>query len=228
MIDSLLIFPLGESALTIDFGNEISVDLNDKAITLAEWFQANPFPGFIEAVPAYSSIAIFFDLVTVRKHFPEFDTAFEAVRSLALASIGTAHADRHQSRRHVEIPVDFGSDAALDMDVLIQHSGLTKSEVIEIFTSATYRVFMLGFLPGFAYMGEVDERIAIPRRPSPRLKVPKGSVAIAGRQTGVYPLESPGGWQIVGRTELDLFTPHANDLCLLRAGDLVTFRPASP
>jgi len=95
--------------------------------------------------------------------------------------------------------------------------------LIDLFTSATYRVYMLGFLPGFAYMGEVDERIAAPRRDSPRLKVPKGSVGIAGKQTGIYPLESPGGWQIIGRSKVEMFSPNADEPCFLRAGDEVRF-----
>jgi len=104
-------------------------------------------------------------------------------------------------------------------------AGLSADAVVDLFTGTSYRVYMIGFLPGFAYMGEVDERIAVPRRSSPRLKVPKGSVGIAGRQTGIYPLESPGGWQIIGRTEVELFTPDDHSPCLLRPGDNVRFVP---
>ncbi|MEP6902413.1 MAG: carboxyltransferase domain-containing protein [Actinomycetota bacterium] len=97
------------------------------------------------------------------------------------------------------------------------------NQVVEFFTATTYRVFMLGFLPAFAYMGEVDTHIATPRKLSPRFNVPKGSVGIAGQQTGIYPLESPGGWQIIGKTEFELFTPYAENPCALQAGDLVNF-----
>jgi inhibitor of KinA len=102
---------------------------------------------------------------------------------------------------------------------------LQTSEVVEIFTATTYRVYMLGFLPGFAYMGEVDARIATPRRSSPRTKTPKGSVGIAGKQTGIYPLESPGGWQIIGATDVELFTPESESQTFLQAGDTVKFYP---
>lgn len=207
MADTPKIFPLGESALTIDFGNAISVDLNDKAIAAAGWFQNERFPGFIEAVPAYSSVVVYFDLIEVRRHFSQYRTAFEAVLTIAQRSLNSLRHKTESDKRIVDIPVDFGNSSALDLDVISDQSGLPKHEVLDIFTATTYRVFMLGFLPGFAYMGEVDERIAIPRRDTPRLRVPKGSVGIAGRQTGVYPLESPGGWQIIGRTNAELFTP---------------------
>jgi inhibitor of KinA len=109
------------------------------------------------------------------------------------------------------------------LDFVCAERNLTREKVVEIFLEKTYRVFMLGFLPGFSYMGEVDERIAAPRKSAPRLKVPRGSVGIAGRQTGVYPFESPGGWQIIGKTAIELFTPDAEIPTVLRAGDLVKF-----
>ena len=218
------IFPLGDGAVTVDFGDLISLEVNQKAISLAAYFSQNTFPGFIESVPAYASVSIFFDVLSVRKNFPDFPTAFDAVRSFVHDALDRAStlASSIQPRR-VEIPVSFDDDDALDIDFLMKNSGLARTELIDVFTSATYRVYMLGFLPGFAYMGEVDERIAAPRRDSPRLKVPKGSVGIAGKQTGIYPLESPGGWQIIGRSKVEMFSPHAAEPCLLRAGDEVRF-----
>ena len=221
MPDLPKIFPLGDSAVTVDFGNVISVDLNKRVISLAEHLTSNPFPGFVEAVPAYSSLAIFYDLLETRSAFPDQETAFDAVRSV----ISAIDVDQVSSTddRLVEIPVDFRPDAALDLEDLADRAGLSTKDVVEIFSNTLYRVYMLGFLPGFAYMGEVDERIAAPRRQSPRLKVPKGSVGIAGLQTGIYPLESPGGWQIIGRTDIELFTPDAESPCLLSPGDTVRF-----
>ncbi len=223
MTDAPKIFPLGDRALTIDFGNEISIDSNEKAIALCAHIESLRFPGFIEAVPAYSSAAIFFDLPEVCRMFPEYDTAFEAVSSVvrsALLQISTAPSI--VGRRH-EIAADFGPDAALDLPSILERTGMSRDKFIEIFTSETYRVYMLGFLPGFAYMGEIDKRISAPRKDSPRLKVPKGSVGIAGRQTGIYPFESPGGWQIVGRTNVEVFTPDGENLSLMSAGDTVQF-----
>ncbi len=219
------IFPLGDAALTIDFGNEISIKSNDKAIALCGYFENRKFPGFIEAVPAYSSAAIFYDTRDVHRTFPTFATAFAAVSDLVRSALLTIPTAPQISGRRLEVPVDFGTDTALDLPFILETKAIRREEFIEIFTSRTYRVYMLGFLPGFAYMGEVDERIAVPRKQSPRLKVPKGSIGIAGRQTGIYPLESPGGWQIIGRTNAEMFTPDGEDLCWMNAGDKVKFVP---
>jgi inhibitor of KinA len=222
--DGYRIFPLGDSALTVEFGTSISIDLNERAIALAEHFQRDPFAGFIEAVPAYASTTLFYDIVAVRSAFPEFPVAFDAVASLVLA--GSNRPKVKQMPRKIDIPVDFGPDAALDLNFVAKSHGLSPDEVVDIFTSVTYRVFMLGFLPGFAYMAEVHERIATPRKETPRLSVPRGSVGIAGRQTGIYSLDSPGGWQVIGRTNLTLFQPNSKDPSYLRPGDQVRFVPA--
>jgi inhibitor of KinA len=177
------IFPLGDGALTIDFGNEISVALNDEVLRLDASLARQNFPGFIETVPAYSSLTVFYDVFTVRKNFPEFATAHEAVKNFVEAARQSAVEIERNEPRLMEIPVCFDAESAPDLDFVARHNGLTKEETIEIFLAGTYRVFMLGFLPGFAYMGEIDERIAAPRRASPRLKTPKGSVGIACRQT---------------------------------------------
>jgi KipI family sensor histidine kinase inhibitor len=123
----------------------------------------------------------------------------------------------------IEIPVSFTGGNAPDLADIAKSASMTVEKVVELFTSRTYRVFMLGFLPGFAYMGEVGERIAVPRHKTPRQKVAKGSVGIAGRQTGIYSLESPGGWRIIGRTDTELFSPDNDPPCFLRPGDSVRF-----
>lgn len=221
--ESIRIFPLGDSALTVEFGNTISVDLNKRAIALADHFQQNPFPGFIESVPAYASTTIFYDLLKVQNEFVGSRTAFEAIKNLTAEALNNLRSLQTESERIIEIPVHFDPDAALDLENVAEQHNLTREDVISIFTMTTYRVFMLGFLPGFTYMAEVDERIATPRHETPRTLVPKGSVGIAGRQTGIYSLDSPGGWQIIGRTDTELFTPYERDLCLLQPGDSVRF-----
>jgi inhibitor of KinA len=223
MADSPKIFPLGDNCATIDFGNEISVELNAKAIVLASHLGKHPFPGFIEAVPAYSSVAVFYRLIEVRRNFPEYDSAFDAVTSVVRNAHTQPHANEETMLRVIEIPVDFSDGAALDLNVVAEFAGITPGEVIERFIAKRYRVYMLGFLPGFAYMGEVDETIAAPRKDSPRTKVPKGSVGIASGQTGIYPLESPGGWQIIGRTNAEMFSADRDPPCLLSPGDEVRF-----
>jgi inhibitor of KinA len=221
------IFPLGENAVTVEFGDEISERLNNAATSLAAYFETHRFPGYVEAVPAIASATIFYDLHDVRRSFPQHMTAFEAVKKVVENAAEGLPEAPSENNRTVEIPVSFGDENALDLQLIAEAAGLDKQKVIEVFLSSTYRVYMLGFLPGFPYMGIVDERIAVPRRSSPRLAVPKGSVGIAGRQTGIYPSESPGGWQIIGKTELELFTPDETSPCLFHPGDTVRFIDAA-
>lgn len=224
--NTIRIFPLGDSALTVEFGQWISPDLNRVAIALSTYLDKNPFPGYVESVPAYASTTIFYDLITVRRQFSDSETAFASVRRHLLNVLPSVSDHLDDSGRNCDIPVHFDKDSALDLDYLAEASGLSAKEVIEIFTASTYRVFMLGFLPGFTYMGEVDPRIATPRRTSPRLEVPKGSVGIAGNQTGIYSLKSPGGWQIIGRTDIEMFRPTSHEPTFLQPGDMVRFVPA--
>ncbi len=219
-------FPLGDAALTVEFGNVISEALNQRAVSLSQAIEDADLPWLIESAPAYASTTVFYDPSIVKRQFSDSETAFESVRKI-ISEIAqkqnncepVASGDGH----YIAIPVDFGADAALDLGFIAENAGLTLSDVIDIFTSTEYRVYMLGFLPGFAYLGEVDERIAMPRRSTPRTSVPKGSVGIAGKQTGLYPLCSPGGWQIIGRTDAELFTPFGSELTLLKPGGMVRF-----
>lgn len=219
------IFSLGDNAVTAEFGNEISERLNSAAISLARYFNEEPFPGLIEAVPAMASTTLFFDPAQVRGASGSFETAFGAVEEHIRAAAAIVPDRQDTAVREIEIPVSFSTDNALDLESVASHASLSPADVVEIFTSRSYRVFMLGFLPGFAYMGEVDERIAAPRLATPRTAVPKGSVGIAGRQTGIYPSASPGGWQIIGRTDIELITPGCFQPCLFSPGDLVRFVP---
>jgi inhibitor of KinA len=223
MNDKVKIFPLGAGALTIELGSEISESLNRRAIKLSAYFEQNKFEGFVETVPAYASISVFYNVSAVRKNFPRFATAFEAVKNLAENALQNLEEIAESEPRLIEIPVCFDTKFAPDLDFVAETANLNPQDVIDIFTAKTYRVFMLGFLPGFAYMGEVDARIAAPRRATPRLEVPRGSVGIAGAQTGIYSLASPGGWQIIGKTEMELFTPEHETPTFLQAGDSVKF-----
>lgn len=217
------VFSLGEGAVVVDWGSIISPEINSRVTVAADRLMADPFPGFKEVVPAYSSLGIFFDPLVVQAHFPgkaTGDAVAEMIRPMLAEDHSTALASV-ESRLH-RIPVVYdGPDLA---DVASLHQ-LTVSEVVDIHSAMEYRVYMMGFLPGFAYLGTVDTRIATPRKSSPRKKVPAGSVGIAGDQTGIYPLESPGGWQLIGRTDTQLFLPVADPPCLLRPGDRVQFFP---
>ena len=218
------IFPLGEEAITVEFSCQMSLQSNDKAIQLAALIEREPFPGFIECVPAYASVTVFFDLAAVRFALPKSETAFDAVAKIvndAVKNIGSPKTAK--SHRLIEISVSFATEDAPDLTDAAAEAVLSRQDFIDIFLSQTYRVYMLGFLPGFAYMGELDERIACPRLQTPRQKVPRGSVGIAGRQTGIYPLESPGGWRLIGRSDAKIFNPSGDPMCCFTAGDEVRF-----
>ena len=221
------IHSLGENALTVDFGNVISIENNVKVTRLFEYFEREKFAGIRELFPAYSSLTVFYDVVHLRKLYPHFATAFDVVANVVANFVENAVTENFESQnnspRTHEIPVNFDEEFAPDLAFVAEINDLSPPEVIEIFTGETYRVFMLGFLPGFAYLGEISERIAAPRKDSPRLKVPAGSVAVAGRQTGIYPFDSPGGWQIIGKTDVIMFDPAANPPAFFQAGDFVKF-----
>jgi KipI family sensor histidine kinase inhibitor len=208
------IFPLGDSAATIEFGNAISADLNGRSIALAQNLSEAPFAGMIETAPAYASATVFYD-----NQLTQFETV---KRELEKRSELIAFAESGESML-IEIPILISDETAPDLARVAEFAALSIDETLELFLSGTYRVYMLGFLPGFAYMGEVDNRIACPRLETPRTKVPRGSVGIAGKQTGIYPLESPGGWNIIGRTEVRMFDPDSDTPCIVKPGDEVRF-----
>ena len=214
------IVPLGESAVVVEFGREISPELNDKAIALARELHANPFPGFREAIPCYASVGVYFEPLASRSGG---QTGFEQVCSEIEQRIEQLSVTSIAPSRLIEVPVDLSDAAGPDLPEMCETLHLSKSEFANAFFGREYRVYMLGFLPGFAYMGELDPAIGFPRLPTPRLRVPKGSVGIAGRQTGIYPAESPGGWRIIGRTELELFDASRDEPSLFRPGDRVRF-----
>ena len=176
-------FSIGENALTIDFGNVISTDLNDRVLQLAAFIEQNNFVGFIELVPAYSALTIFYDLKTVRKKFKQFPTAFSAIQNFVEASLKNLPKIEKPESRLIKIPVCYDAKFAPDLEFVAQNANLTTDEVIKIHTSRVYRVFMIGFLPAFAYLGELDEKIVTPRQTSSRINIEKGSVGIAGKQT---------------------------------------------
>lgn len=221
------IFPLSENALTIDFGNEISIKLNEKVIQLAHLIEQNKFDGYIELVPAYSSLTVFYDCLTIRKNDYQIKSAFSFVKEFVENELINLKNNNKTEPNLIEIPVDYSNKFSLDLEFVAQNAKLSKEEVIKLHTSKTYRVFMIGFLPAFAYMGEIDERIATPRKQTPRTKIEKGSIGIAGKQTGIYPLDSPGGWQIIGKTEIEIFQPDKERISLFKTGDLVKFNDIS-
>jgi len=182
---------------------------------------SNAFVGFIESVPAYSSLAVFYDLLIVSKQKKNTQMSFDFVKEVIERLIAQVELNpTTEADRLVEVPVWYGGE---DLEMISALHHLSVDEVISLHTSVECRVYMIGFLPGFAYMGTVDERIAAPRRKSPRTVVPSGSVGIAGLQTGIYPTASPGGWQLIGRTPKKVFDKTKNNPCLFQPGDRVRF-----
>lgn len=184
-------------------------------------FAADFFTGFGEAVPAYSSLAVFYDVVAIRKYHPAETSAFDFVKKhTELLIAGLDHTVTENRETIMTIPVYYNG---ADLNVIASLHNISVAEVISIHAERIYRVYMIGFLPGFAYMGKLDERIATPRKATPRNIVPAGCVGIAGFQTGIYPFSSPGGWQLIGQTPLKIFDREKINACLFKAGDNVKF-----
>lgn len=229
---SYRIFSLGDTALTIDFGNVIDEDINEKVLALFNDLQQHPVDGMIEALPAYSSLSIYYDVFHTRKKVPADKSVFEYVADQLHMRLKQELPKTTSPGRLIEVPVCYDTEYGHDLENLASSNGLTIQEVIDIHCSTTYKVYMLGFLPGFGYMGQVDERISMNRKDQPQ-NVVAGSIGIAGRQTGIYPIDSPGGWHIIGRTPLKLFdavsdpasskSPGESCFCLLHPGDRVQF-----
>jgi inhibitor of KinA len=220
------IFSLGDSAITIDFGNIIDEQINQKIISLFNYLTENPLPFQKELVPAFSSLAIYYNIPEIRKKASIHMTAYEWMKETCEQLLEIGIPESINQGRLIRIPVCYEKDYAMDIKMISQQKGLSVDEIIHIHTSSDYRVYMLGFLPGFAYMGKLNEQIGFARKLQPQ-NVQAGSVGIAGLQTGIYPLDSPGGWQIIGRTPIKMFDSNKEDTIFLKAGDTVQFYPIS-
>ena len=206
----------GDSALLLELDPVIAPHINARAVAVAAALRRDQLPGVRDIVSAFRSVAVFFDPLRA-----DAATIAQAMRSACDA------APMIEDRAPIDVEVVYGGDSGPDLADVAAFAGCVQGEVIDRHASRTYRVFMLGFLPGFAYMGAVDDSIAAPRRATPRTRVPAGSVGIAGRQTGIYPVNSPGGWQIIGRTAMKTFDPDRTPPALFAPGDSVRFVPIS-
>jgi KipI family sensor histidine kinase inhibitor len=206
----------GDSALIARLDETIDPQVNARAVAIARAIEASAIGGVRDVVPTFRSVAV---------HLDPLRTGIEDVeRHLHRAAESPSVTE---SGKRVEIPVTYGGEAGPDLDAVAAFAGTSRDIALARHANQPYRVYMLGFLPGFAYLGAVDASIAAPRHATPRVRVPAGSVGIAGRQTGVYPFESPGGWQIIGRTATRMFDPDGTPAALLAPGDIVTFVPAA-
>lgn len=203
----------GDAVLIAEFDDRIDVSVNAQAIALADQLGLAAVRGVRDIVPTFRSVAVHFDPLAT-------DVGELATRMHA----ASAYAEHPALAAVVDVPVCYDREFAPDLDEVAHAAGLSRDEAIAVHAGRDYRVFMLGFLPGFAYLGSVDARIAAPRRFEPRLAVPAGAVGIAGLQTGIYPQQSPGGWNIVGRTPLRMAWLDRPQPTRLKAGDAVCFR----
>lgn len=216
---------LSDRALFVQFSTTINEQTHKQIQQAVAILQEQPFPGLIEIVPSYTNFCVYYDPFTVQKSYQRKHTTTSAEKVQQYIKTLLEHQQKEvpQESRLIEIPVFYGGEYGPDLNEVASINGLTPAEVIAIHTSKEYLVHMLGFAPGFPFLGGMDQRIATPRRTTPRLEIAAGSVGIAGEQTGIYPLSTPGGWQIIGRTTKPLFLPEHNLPTLLRAGDRIRF-----
>ena len=206
--------PMGDRSLLVELGEKIAPDVNRRVQELMLQLQQARLPGVREFAPGYRSLLVVFDPLTLSPSELKARITDVAGRP---GSAGLPQA------KLLTVPVFYGGDYGPDLEGVAGHLGISTDEVIRLHTETMYRVYMIGFTPGYPYMGELPAALAVPRRSTPRTRVPKGSVGIAQRQTGIYSVESPGGWQIIGWTPIELFDPTRQLPSLLEMGDRVKF-----
>ena len=216
LYDKPQFFPAGDLALVVELGDAISPEINRKVRSLTDALEEGGIPGVFDFLPTYRSVLVYYDPLVVTSGEVR-DGIERLLESAEITDTGARHI--------VHIPTLYGGDMGPDIAFVAEHNGIDEREVIHIHSGADYLVYMMGFSPGFAYLGGLDERLATPRLQSPRTEIPAGAVGIAETQTGVYPMASPGGWQLIGRTPLKLFDPARDRPVLLSAGDYVRFVP---
>ena len=221
-------YPLGDAAVTLELGQRISPATHQLIRALARLLDQNPPPGLRECVPAFTTLTVYYDPLELSRQNPEI-SPYEQVASYLQSLLPAAQllAADYAPGPLVEIPVCYGGDFGPDLAAVARHAGLSEAAVVELHSAAEYLVYMVGFTPGFPYLGGLDARLAMPRRPAPRPLVPAGAVGIAGAQTGIYSLPTPGGWQLIGRTPRRLFDAARTPPSLLQAGNRLRFVPIS-
>jgi KipI family sensor histidine kinase inhibitor len=207
---------MGDRGLLVELGDEISRQINQKVRALFIGLAGHNLKGIKELVPGYRSLMVVYDPLV---------SSLSSFKSQIMDIWGTVDEAQLPSPRIVEIPVVYGDEFGPDLEWVAHYLKMTPEEVIRLHTQPTYQVYMIGFMPGYPYMGEVVDSLVTPRRETPRTHVMQGSVGIAQKQTGIYPVTSPGGWQIIGRTPIRLFDPQKNPPSFLEMGYRVNFYP---
>jgi inhibitor of KinA len=227
------IIALGDSVLVVRVREQFEDapdETLDEVLRVFELLQRAAIPGVIELAPAYTSVGVFFDPVVVRKSNGAANAVLDELAKRIQSAIVPAARRRHRRRtaasapRVIEIPVCYDAEFGFDLDRVAEHTKLSKREVVHLHSTGEYRVACIGFVPGFTFLAGLPKSLATPRRDVPRKEIPPGSVGIGGAQTGIYPLRSPGGWNLIGRTPLQLFDASKNPPTVLHPGDRVRFR----
>lgn len=215
------VVPVGETAFTVEFGNAVTLSLNQQVHALDGSLVKRPIPGIEERVPTYRSLLVLYDptVISAAAISKRLTARAQSIASRTMDEEG----DQIKTGRLIEIPVQYGGDAGPDLLDVAAHCGISPEEVVRRHTAPFYQVAMLGFAPGFTYLLGLPPELATPRLDTPRLRVPPGSVGIAGAQTGIYALATPGGWRLIGRTNLKLFQPDREAPFTIKAGDCVRF-----
>ncbi|CAH2214639.1 5-oxoprolinase subunit PxpB [Tepidibacter aestuarii] len=208
----------GDRALVIEYGEEISPKINSRIKVMTSAIESSKLKGIIEVVPTYCSLIV---------HYNPFDIDYYTLMDKLDKLENRINNIDFCESRIIEIPTVYGGKYGVDIEEVAKTNGLSLEEVINVHTSKEYLVYMLGFTPGFAYLGGMDKKIETPRLKTPRIKIDAGSVGIAGSQTGIYPIDSPGGWQLIGRTPLKLYDPYNENPILLKSGDYIKFTKIS-
>lgn len=215
-MQNIRILTAGDSSLLVEFGKEISPEINRRIAATVQLMREQQIEGVVDVIPAFCSLLVNYDPRVIR-----YEKMKQRMEDLVRVDIRTGES----VRRIFEIPVVYGGEYGPDLGAIAEHAGLSEEEVVRIHSSRDYLIYMLGFLPGFCYLGGLDERIHTPRLASPRLKIRAGSVGIGGSQTGIYPLDSPGGWQLMGMTPVKTYDPNREVPILVEAGDYIRFVP---
>ena len=223
-IPTVRLYPLGDAAVVVHFGDVIGEETHRQVRAFAAYLAKHPFEGLVEYVPAFTTVTVYYDpwVISRKGDLNPYTKVTGFLQRMLPYAVG---AGKEQAPRLVEVPVLYGGESGPDLPFVAELNGLSEEEVIALHSGQDYLVYMIGFAPGFPYLGGLNPRLATPRRESPRLEVAAGSVGIGGSQTGIYPLPTPGGWQLIGRTPLALFNPDSASPSLLQAGDHVRFVP---